>query len=189
MPPKFKFTKEEWIAAALELVRREGKDALTARALAKALGTSPKPIFGFFSGMEEVQKAVMDQARQRYLSCLQSEVESGCYPPYKATGMAYIRFAKEEKELFSLLFLRKRTAEESAQKGADWEMACEMLEKNLGLSYQRAELFQLEMWSFVHGIATMLVTDYCEIQMETVSQMLTDAYQGLRHRFSEGEES
>ena len=35
----------------------------------------------------------------------------GKYPPYKASGIAYIQFAKEEKELFKLLFMRDRTGE------------------------------------------------------------------------------
>ena len=34
---------------------------------------------------------------------MQREVESGEFPAYKANGMAYIRYAKEEKELFKLL--------------------------------------------------------------------------------------
>ena len=52
MPPKFRYTREEMIAAALELVRQGGKDALTARALGAKLGCSAKPIFGLFRNME-----------------------------------------------------------------------------------------------------------------------------------------
>ena len=59
MPPKFKFTKAEMIKAALELVREGGMDALTARALAKKLGCSAKPIFGLFQNMQEVQQEVL----------------------------------------------------------------------------------------------------------------------------------
>ena len=58
MPPKAKFTKEEIINAAFEITRRDGFDALTARSLAAELGSSPRPIFTVFSGMEEVQSAV-----------------------------------------------------------------------------------------------------------------------------------
>ena len=35
MPPKIRFTREELATAAFDLVREEGTDALTARALAK----------------------------------------------------------------------------------------------------------------------------------------------------------
>ena len=32
-------------------------------------------------------------------------MSTGKYLPYKANGMVYIRFAREEKELFKLLFM------------------------------------------------------------------------------------
>lgn len=56
MPPKCKFTKEEIIQAAFEMVRTEGFSELTARALGGRLGSSPKPIFSIFTSMEEVQE-------------------------------------------------------------------------------------------------------------------------------------
>ena len=58
MPPKPKFSKEEIIAAALDLVRAKGMEGLTARELGQRLGSSARPIFTVFSSMEEVQDAV-----------------------------------------------------------------------------------------------------------------------------------
>ena len=63
MPPSAKFTREEIVRAALTLVRTEGFDALTARALGAKLGSSARPIFTVFQNMEEVQQAVMDAAK------------------------------------------------------------------------------------------------------------------------------
>ena len=45
MPPKFKFTKEEIINAALDLTRENGISSVTARRLGEKLGSSAKPIF------------------------------------------------------------------------------------------------------------------------------------------------
>ena len=36
----------------------------------------------------------------------------------------------------------------------------------------------MHMWIFVHGVATIFATEYIDIDWETVSQMLTDAYFG-----------
>ena len=77
---------------------------MTARALATELGCSVKPIFGLFKNMEEVQQEVLIAANLLYQNYLQEDMAKGKYPPYKASGMAYIRFAKEERELFRLLF-------------------------------------------------------------------------------------
>ena len=46
-----------------------------------------------------------------------------------------------------------------------------------------AERFHLELWIFVHGIASMIATSYLDWEMETVSEVLTDAYLRLKARF------
>ena len=53
MPRQYLYTRDQILAAALDLTRREGISALTARALGKQLGTSAKPIFGQFESMEQ----------------------------------------------------------------------------------------------------------------------------------------
>lgn len=58
--------------------------------------------------------------------------------------------------------------------------------KNLGLSEDEAFLFHLEMWIFVHGIATMTATSYLNWDIEFISMTLTDAYEGLKHRYTGG---
>ena len=53
MPPKPKFTKDEIINAAFEIVRTRGEHALTAREVGKYLKTSSSPIFTVFNDMED----------------------------------------------------------------------------------------------------------------------------------------
>lgn len=182
MPPKCRFTREEIIQAALDLTAEKGVGALTARGLAQRLGSSAKPIFGLFANMEEVQQEVVKAANLRYQEYLRQDMSAGRYPPYKASGMAYIRFAREQKELFKLLFMRDRTHEEKAA-GDELEVLLGLIQKNMGLSRDDAYRFHLEMWIYVHGIATMIATAYLEWDMDFISAALTDAYQGLRLRF------
>lgn len=183
MPPKFRYTREEMIAAALELVRQGGKDALTARALGAKLGCSAKPIFGLFRNMEELEGEVIAAADAYYQEYLVQKMQEGQYPPYKASGMAYIRFSKEERELFRLLFMRDRSGEIIGENLEEIRPLLDLIRKNTGLSEREAYLFHLEMWIYVHGIATMLATSYLEWDAEFISNTLTDSYQGLRHRF------
>ncbi len=182
MPPKCRFTREEIIQAALDLTAEKGVGALTARGLAQRLGSSAKPIFGLFANMEEVQQEVVKAANLRYQEYLRQDMSAGRYPSYKASGMAYIRFAREQKELFKLLFMRDRTHEEKAA-GDELEALLGLIQKNMGLSRDDAYRFHLEMWIYVHGIATMIATAYLEWDMDFISAALTDAYQGLRLRF------
>ena len=184
MPPKCRFTREQIIQVALELTAEKGIGALTARSLAQRLGSSAKPIFGLFTNMEEVQQEVLKAADQRYQAYLQEDMSAGQYPPYKASGMAYIRFAREQRELFKLLFMRDRTNEEKAA-GEELEALLSLIRQSMGLSWEEAYRFHMEMWIYVHGIATMIATAYLEWDLDFISAALTDAYQGLRLRLGQ----
>ena len=182
MPPKAKFTKEMIAGEALSLVREQGMEALTARNLAQRLGCSAKPIFGLYESMAQLKTEVIARAEQCMAEFTSRMVQSGEYPPYKASGMAYIRFAREEKELFRLLFMRDRSGEKITD-GAELEEIVKQLVKSLKISEEKARMFHLEMWIYVHGIAVMLATSYLEWQEDFISNALTDAYFGLKYRY------
>jgi AcrR family transcriptional regulator len=183
MPPKVKITKEEILQAGIDIVRREGENGLNARSLASVLGCSTQPIFFNYATMEELHKAVLAAAVELCSQYIDREIASGAYPSYKASGIAYIRFAMEEKNLFKLLYMRDRgNREEPYEVRMFGEMEC-FVRDYTGLAQDRARLFHLEMWTFVHGIATMMATGYLELDLELVSRMLTDAYLGIMHRF------
>ena len=181
MPPKIKITKTDIIQKALSLLRENGVESLNARSIAAALGCSTQPIFSNFATMDALEEAVIDAAYEHYYAFLQREAESGKYPAYKAFGMAYIRFAKEEKELFRLLFMRDTSAKEMAPATSpDFEESIEMIMKANGISREKATLMHLEMWVCVHGIATLFVTSFFSLDWELISAILTDVYQGTR---------
>lgn len=183
MPPKTKFTREEVVSAALDIVRESGMTKLTARSLAARLGSSAKPVFGLFENMHEVQEEVMLAANAEYQRFLADEMMRNAYLPYKASGMAYIAFARHERELFRLLFMRDRSEELPQPKDESLDIIIALICKSTGLNEEDARLFHLEMWVFVHGIASMIVTNYLDWDEKMVSNVLTDAYQGLKSRW------
>ena len=181
MAAPIKITREAVLEAALELVR-QGKPC-DARSLAGALGCSTQPIFRNFSTMQALHLAVLEQAHRRYLGFREAYLAASSLPPYKAMGMAYIGFARTEPALFRLLFMRSRAGETDSPERPDWAGDTLQAGKSAELNGQAAELFHLEMWAVVHGIAVMLATGYLELEEETVSEMLTDAFQGARLRW------
>ena len=181
MPPKVKITKEEILSTALQLLRKNGEEGINARNIAASLGCSTQPVFSNFATMEELQQAVIVAAYEHYMSYLIKEAESDKYPKYKSFGMAYIRFAKEEKELFKLLFMRDRTGEDMSL-SPDFEESVQMIMNANGVSREKATLMHLEMWACVHGIGTMLATSFLTLEWELISEMLSDVYQGIRLR-------
>ncbi len=185
MPPKFKFTREEIINSAVDIVRESGIDSLTARSLAVRLGSSPKPIFGLFENMEEVRSGVISFADSLYNSYIEEGMKTGKYPPYKASGMAYIEFARNEKELFKLLFMCDRSGETIEENRESIRPILNVIMKNLSISEDEAFLLHIELWIYVHGVATMIATSYLNWDNEFISRSLTDVYNGLKARFAE----
>ena len=181
MPPKVKISREDIINTCLDIVRNSGTEGINARNIASVLGCSTQPIFSNFKSMEELEEETGSAAYQIYLEFIKREVESEKYPKYKAFGMAYIRFAREEKELFKLLFMRDRRGEELSP-SPDFNESVKLIMEANGINEEKATLMHLEMWCCVHGIATMLATSFLPLDEETISQMISDIYQGVRSR-------
>lgn len=185
MPPKAKVSKEDILNASISLVRENGESAFKAREIANKLNCSTQPIFSHFKSMEELKSEVLQYAAKVFRSYQDSIIKSGEYQAYKASGMGYIKFAKEERELYKLLFMRDRRDEVFENPvDQDFDNAVLMVMERTGLSHDEAMLFHLEMWVFVHGIAVILATSFLELDDDTVSRMLTDQFEGLVSRFT-----
>lgn len=188
MPSKEKYTRADIVSAGIALIRGRGEAALNARALAQALGCSTQPIFRNFPDMQALREALLTEAHDRYLRDMAAYIDASKDPPYKASGMAYIAFARQEPRLFRMLFMRSRPDQHAGPEQGDWEPTLAAVERVTGLSRPEAELFHLEMWAIVHGIAVMQATNYLDLEEKTVSQMLTDAYRGITQRWEERHE-
>ena len=184
MPPKVRFDREKIMTAAFEIVREKGMDALCARAIAHAAHCSTQPLYHEMGGMEEIRQGVMEKARDYFTEYVQSQAMLAPLP-YLGSGLAYLRFAQEEKQLFLLLFMRNRTLEEQAQTGADatYEFAARLIAKNLGYSLEKAREFHLHSHIFVHGLAAMLATGFIAWDEEKIIHLLRHQYRALQLSF------
>lgn len=188
MPAKIKVSREDIVSAAVELVRRESSAALSARSVAAELKCSTQPIFSNFPNMEGLYTAVIAAAWELYIGRTSADMNSGRYPPYKASGMSYIRFAVDEPNLFRLLFMRDRIADGDADMITYPEEVMQAIMQYTGMSEEAARHFHYEMWVFVHGLAVMYVTGFSKYDEESVSGMVSDIYQGLLKEYiSKGE--
>lgn len=179
MPPIPKYTKQEIISVAFDFVKENGYDTLTARDLAKKLGTSTRPIFTAFENMEELKKEIIYKATTLFEKYKKDEIEKKEYPEYKASGMSYIRFAKEEKNLFKLLFMRDRTNENDINEISISD-EINMITQNLSISGKDATNFHFKMWVMMHGFATMIATGYLDLDFKTISKITSDVYNAIK---------
>lgn len=179
MPPKVKITKEAILSAAFEIVRKEGAEALSARILAQRLECSTQPIFSNYPNMETLKKDVLQKSYELYAERTFKAMDSGRYPPYKASGMAYIAFAVEEPRLFKLLYMRDRSGEERINDTAESEKIINVMMKSSGLSKEDAHRLHADLWVLVHGLAVMYATGFETYDEEKTSSMLSDVYCGV----------
>ncbi|MBR7132733.1 MAG: TetR/AcrR family transcriptional regulator [Clostridia bacterium] len=181
MPPNVKYTKEQITQVAYEMVRKHGMEILTARGLAAELGTSTAPIFTAFQSIEEVQTLVLEKAKQLYVCYLNAGLQLS--PPFKGTGLKYIQFAKDEPELFKLLFMQGDENEEITHffPAADENTATVLntVKSSYSLNEEKAKKLYNHLSVYTHGLAVLYAQRRCVFTMEDISLMLTEIFNAL----------
>ena len=182
MPPKPKYTKEEIVAAAYELTRQKGIDAVVAREVGKRLNTSSSPIFTIWSSMEELRGEVRRLAKEKYLQYMADIFDYS--PSFKEFGMRCVSFAAEEPNLFRLLFLTKgKEHSPYARFKQEFEgifiPLVEEIMNQFELSKPDAENLLNEMIIFANGISAYVITDKSSFSKEAVSRHLSRVCIGI----------
>lgn len=174
MAPKNKFTKKEMIEAAMQVVRDKGIDGLTAKTMADELGTSTQPVFTAFGSMDTLKQEVYASAVRVYDSYTEAGLKEKI--PFFGVGMQYIRFAREEPELYRLLFLTKTQDQEySAMKSMQHlqELIRPTLVNIYHITAGEADLYFRDLWFVVHSLSTLVVTGDCPYSDREIGQILT----------------
>ena len=182
MPPKAKFTKEQITKAALCVVSEKGAQALTAKELGAALGTSTTPIFTVFHSMQEVQDAVMLAAMERFEEYAHKAAHLG--PVFKQIGMQMILFAKEEPKLYQLIFMSSISEAQTfddiyAHLGSLADECLNVLQKDYDLSKADAKTLFEHVWIHTFGIGALCATGMCDFSHEQIAQMLTQDFTAM----------
>ncbi|WP_462282963.1 TetR/AcrR family transcriptional regulator [Ruminococcus champanellensis] len=174
MPPSVKFTKEEIVNAALQVVREKGTAALTTRQIAAVLGVSTRPIFTYFQNIQQVQEAVRQAAQALYHSYIKKGLEQ--VHPFIGLGEQYIRFATQEPELYRLLFLPLAPGSENKameEMERTQNLVLEFLQQIYQLDEAAAKRFFRDVWLVAHSLAALIVTNCCPYSPEEIRQILT----------------
>lgn len=174
MAPKNKFTKKEMVEAALRVVQAKGIDGLTAKTMADELGTSTQPVFTGFGSMDGVRQEVYAAAVRVYDCYVDTGLKGKI--PFLGVGKQSIRFAREEPELYRLLFLT-RTQEQGCSAMKSMHHLQEMVRPTLMTIYQitaeEADMYLRNLWFVLHSLSTLIVTGDCPYSDQEISQILT----------------
>ncbi|HBF44922.1 MAG TPA: hypothetical protein DDW16_04835 [Clostridiales bacterium] len=184
MPKKPKFTREEVVDVAYNLLREKGEEYLTAREVGKALGTSTSPVFTFFDDMESLKKTVGKRI-ENYGEELFKEAELH-RPVFKHIGINLIKMAKNEPNLFKYVFMRpsekKLNYKENFFIGNLSDSSILLLQNEWNLTKEQAEKLLSEAWITTYGIAVMIANNVCDFSDDDISELLSLSFHGVKNQ-------
>ena len=184
MPRQPRFSKDDIVAAGLRIVRSSGFEAISARALGKELGTSSSPMFTMFKDMNEVIDAIRTAAEKTFTARMKGVTDY--FPAFKEFGLRLVAFAKEDPNIFQMLFLGKDARPEIAESIARECLVA--VEQGYGLSPEQAELLFRQMWPVACGIAALCVKHPEDFTEEDVSKTLSYHFSGIMSIIKSGRE-
>lgn len=179
MPPKSKVSREDVLRAAFEIARSQGVGACNAKSVGAYLNVSVTPIFRVFENMADLKMELYKKSNEFYIGFLKS------YPFEKSQfltyGLAYIDFARTEKQLFKLLMLSGAFRVDKIAKvvSAEFDFVKQSVEEAKMLSGSAAKGVFENVWIFTHGIASLVATDSLDISKEEASELLQQAFQSF----------
>lgn len=184
MPRNALLTKEAVTAAGLAIVRREGQNALTARALSRELGCSLSPIFTVFKDMDEIQVSVKKAAEDFFADFMKDVNEFE--PAFKEFGLRLVRFAKQDGNLFDMLFLSRGGRSDIA--GQIAQRSLMDIQQNYDLTDSQASMIFKQMWPVATGIASLCVHRPMAFSEEETGQILSNHFSGMMWLIKSGQQ-
>jgi AcrR family transcriptional regulator len=166
------------LRAAEEILEQEGPQGLTLRAVARRAGVShmaPAHHFGDLSGLLSELAAV--GYRQFTARLLAAQDQPGARSVARATGHAYVAFAREKRGLFLLMFRSDRldfTRPALAEAGQGATM---VLARSAGAPApadgdpRKGVAMMVGSWAVVHGFAMLLIDGRLDGVMEAVPSL------------------
>ena len=182
MPPKPKFTKDEIVQAALGVVSRRGVEALTAKELGDALGSSARPIFTAFNSMKEVQDEVRAAAMRRFESYAEQRLPD--MPLFKQMGMQMVLFGVREPKLYQLLFMQEKRNAVSfddvfGELDPTAETCIRSIQEEHHMTDAEAKLLFENVWIYTFGIGALCATRMCQFSERKLGEMLSTEFQAM----------
>lgn len=190
MPPKVRITDDAILDAALAITREKGIDGVNVREIAKALGCSIQPVFRNFQSMENLKNALYQRVEEEHNAAMEKGLQM--HPiPFLGLGMAYIQFAKEEKNLYKFLFMSAAISKKGFLemiKEEENQPIVDLIAQMTGLKRKTAEELFMDIWLMVQGIASLVATNDFEVSVAEIEKILKDTFLGLKMQLAKTEE-
>ena len=178
MPRKQSVTKDMLIDAAFDLVREKGIEELSARHLAERAGCSTQPIFRIYRNMGELENDLFIRCAEYFGGYFELDSNFSVMP-FVNFGMTYISFAKNEANLFRLLFLNDNKLNKSSYdlvNGGSKNYVIRELKRIQGVEPSDYESVFMKVWLVIHGTACMMIRNEFDISEKETVSLLEDMF-------------
>ncbi len=151
-------------AVAIDLLEREGDDALTLRRLARELGLAPNALYRHHASREALVAAVADEVARRLVAAIGAELaarEAGAAPDgldartrVRVLAEVYADFGAAHPALYRVLMGPRGEAEASLSRPLGYDLLWELVTAEIeGLTGRdRAPAVAVALWGLLHGL-------------------------------------
>ena len=156
MPPRQKYSAEDVIEAAFQIVRRHGWGGLSARAIAKELKSSTRPVYDYFQSMKHIEIEVVRKALATFVDYI-SRDRTG--DKWLDQALGYISFAGEERHLFRCINDEAHIRHQKEFARQHWLALGEQLstdQRFQGLPEEIKHRIRVVRWFLIHGISFLV---------------------------------
>ncbi len=185
-------TRDSLIQAAIEMLTKEGMSQLSLREIAKHTGLSSMAPYRHFKSKEDLMAAISEVGHKR-LGDIFLQVERTQLDPaerFRAMGKEYLHFAKNNPELYKLMFgagMPNPAQYESLEKACDecygyLERSILYCQHHGYMKGKPVDAFSMLVWSSVHGLSMLLIEGVLEHSVDDYSEK---TYQELNDYFSD----
>jgi AcrR family transcriptional regulator len=178
--PERKFISSDIVDAAFRVIRRQGWEKCSARAIAQELGSSTMPIYSALKSMKNLEDEISRRASDVLIG-YQTRKWSGL--GFLDMGVGYVMFAQEEKNLFRMMYYHEPGETEDVElqekyRGYVFDALMERLEHETameGLTIEQRRSVLYKMWVFSHGLAVLINNSVIEpMTEEQITHFLMD---------------
>jgi AcrR family transcriptional regulator len=153
---------------AADLFLEKGYDGFSLRAVAERVGYTPTTIYLYFASKDDLLLAVVREGFERFYAALTEAAASTSDPRARlaALGAAYIRFGREHRQFYQLMFMQRtdllvqRAAspdESSVDSFGVLQAAVQEAIDRGAFRSGDARAYAIAIWAAVHGLVAISI--------------------------------
>lgn len=178
MPRSVQITKEKILAAALDILIRDGYSAVNIKSIAKELKCSTQPIAWQFGNMDNMREALTQEA-VAYANRKMTPASSDCIEAFWQIGYAYINLALDTPHLFRFVYMGEssnycRGGFDSILTDYGNAVLSDRLCKRLNIGREQTDTLFQRIIVYTHGIVSLVTAGVLNCTKEQVCSLVKD---------------